>query len=291
MSPRLAHTLTQTLAELAECSRRNARPAPPGLIAVTKSVGAEQALELYRAGQRDFGENRLPDLEQKCAAFAAAGALDARWHFLGHLQRNKARRVVKLCHAIHSVDSLALIDTLERIAQEEGRRPALFVELALSGESDKTGLPLELLPQALAALKRCSHLEVLGLMCMAPLVSDPVLARQAASQTFTQLAAVAAGVAGAPFVGPAGRPQLSMGMSSDWREALAAGSDWVRIGTALFAAESGAAQSPGQNPPPAAAPQGRDPGSKSQAGGLAPLAPVVPVVAPRQPQQRPGGAP
>jgi hypothetical protein len=286
--------LTETLAELAECSRRNARPAAPRLIAVTKSVGAEQALELYRAGQRDFGENRLPDLEQKCAAFAAAGALDARWHFLGHLQRNKARRVVKLCHAIHSVDSLALIDTLERIAKEEGRRPALFVELALSGESEKTGLPLELLPQALAALKGCSHLEVLGLMCMAPLVSEPVLARQAASQTFAHLAAIAAGVVGPPFVGPAGRPQLSMGMSSDWREALAAGSDWVRIGTALFAAEANAARPTEQIPPKAGGPGDRGPESQSPAGGLAPLAPiaqVAPVVAPRQPPQRPGGAP
>jgi PLP dependent protein len=243
VSSRIADNLETTLAALAEHSRSVGRCAPPRLIAVTKSMSAAAALELYRAGQRDFGENRLSELEVKQAAFEAAGAHDARWHFLGHLQRNKARRVVRLCYAIHSVDSLALIETLERVAEQEQRTPAIFVELAMTGEAEKTGMPIELLAPALQALAAAPHLQTLGLMCMAPLHADPAAARAAAAATFAQLAHIASSVGGAPFGSTGGKPQLSMGMSADWPEAVAAGSDWVRIGSALAAGAEASASS------------------------------------------------
>lgn len=247
-----SHRLNAVLAEIDAASRSAGRAAPPRLIAVTKSVPPEVAHGLYLAGQRDFGENRLAELERKRAWFEAHGAADARWHFLGHLQRNKARRVLRLAQAIHSVDSLALIETLERISAEEGLRPAVFLELALTGEATKTGFDPQQLPAALEALFAARHLEPRGLMAMAALGGDDGATRTAAAQTFESLARIAARCADRPW--GQGRPELSMGMSSDWPAALAAGSDWLRIGTALFAAEA---------PAPQAAPRTASPGGSA----------------------------
>jgi hypothetical protein len=231
---RPSNNLSAVLREIEAASRSSGSARVPSLIAVTKSVTPEVAHGLYLAGQRDFGENRLAELEAKRAWFDARGASEATWHFLGHLQRNKARRVLRLAQVIHSVDSLALIETLERIANEEGLRPAVFLELALTGEANKTGFAPGELPAALAALFQATHLEPRGLMAMAPLEGDPGAQRTAAARTFAELARLGAGCAGRPWT--RGRAELSMGMSSDWREALAAGSDWLRIGTALFSA-------------------------------------------------------
>ena len=234
MHARPSNNLSAVLREIEAASRSSGSARVPSLIAVTKSVTPEVAHGLYLAGQRDFGENRLAELEAKRAWFDAQGAGEATWHFLGHLQRNKARRVLRLAQVIHSVDSLALIETLERIANEEGLRPAVFLELALTGEANKTGFAPGELPAALAALFQATHLEPRGLMAMAPLEGDPGAQRTAAARTFAELARLGAGCAGRPWT--RGRAELSMGMSSDWREALAAGSDWLRIGTALFSA-------------------------------------------------------
>jgi pyridoxal phosphate enzyme (YggS family) len=233
---RPSNNLSAVLAEIEAASLSRGCARPPRLIAVTKSVTPEVAHGLYLAGQRDFGENRLAELEAKRAWFDAQGAGEATWHFLGHLQRNKARRVLRLAQVIHSVDSLALIETLERIAAEEGLRPAVFLELALTGEANKTGFAPRELPTALAALFQASHLEPRGLMAMAPLEGDSGALRAAAAGTFAELARLAAGNADRPWA--RGRAELSMGMSSDWREALAAGSDWLRIGTALFSGQA-----------------------------------------------------
>jgi pyridoxal phosphate enzyme (YggS family) len=233
---RPSNNLSAVLAEIEAASLSRGCARPPRLIAVTKSVTPEVAHGLYLAGQRDFGENRLAELEAKRAWFDAQGAGEATWHFLGHLQRNKARRVLRLAQVIHSVDSLALIETLERIAAEEGLRPAVFLELALTGEANKTGFAPRELPAALAALFQAPHLEPRGLMAMAPLEGASGAQRAAAAGTFAELARLAAGNADRPWA--RGRAELSMGMSSDWREALAAGSDWLRIGTALFSGQA-----------------------------------------------------
>lgn len=242
MHARPSNNLTAVLAEIDAASRAAGRARPPRLIAVTKSVTPEVAHGLYLAGQRDFGENRLAELEAKRGWFEAQGASDARWHFLGHLQRNKARRVLRLAQTIHSVDSLALIEALERLAAEEGQRPAVFLELALTGEANKTGFPAAELPAALDALFAARHLEARGLMAMAPLAGEPAAQRTAAALTFAELARLAAQTDGRPWA--AGRAELSMGMSNDWPAAVAAGSDWLRIGTALFSALASDPHSP-----------------------------------------------
>jgi pyridoxal phosphate enzyme (YggS family) len=207
------------------------------LIAVTKSVAPRVALALARAmtaqgaGASDLGESRLPSLEAKVAAFRSAGVV-ARWHFIGHLQRNKARRVARLADEIHAVDTDALLATLARIADEDGgARPGLYLQVKLTAEAAKHGLAPADVPDVVSrARARGQHLR--GLMTMAPLAGGP----DAARPVFERLAALAADLVaaglGAAFDG--GRPRLSMGMSGDLEAAIAAGADDVRVGPALF---------------------------------------------------------
>jgi pyridoxal phosphate enzyme (YggS family) len=212
---------------------RQGRSAAPRLLAVTKSVGPELAGALVELGVLDLGENRVEGLRQKVEWFAARpGGPRPRFHFLGHLQRNKARKVVQLADQIHTVDGLELLASLERLAAEERRRPRIFVQCKLAPEAEKTGLAPEQLPELLARAAQCEHLELAGLMCMAPLVEDPREADRAARETFARLAQLAHDHRAAPWC--EGRALLSMGMSADLEAAVEAGSDWLRIGTALF---------------------------------------------------------
>jgi hypothetical protein len=206
---------------------------PPGsvrLVAVTKSVEPELARRLVRLGISELGESRVAELERKRAAVREPGI---RWHLVGHLQRNKARRAVELADEIQSVDSLRLLDTLARLAQEEGARPALWLEVKLADEPSKHGFAPERFARALARAREAA-LPVHGLMTIAPLLEEAGAAerRQAARAVFTRLAALARELPGDAFAG--GRPLLSMGMSGDFEEAIAAGADLVRVGSALF---------------------------------------------------------
>jgi len=196
------------------------------LIAVTKSVSPAVALDLARTGERELGENRLPSLEEKARAFQEAGQ-SVRWHFIGHLQRNKARRVARLADEIHAVDTAALLATLGRIADEDGVSPALYLQVKLTDEDSKFGLAPADVP-ALVDQARARGQRLAGLMTMAPLEGGA----DAARPVFERLARLAAQLDASAFDG--GRPRLSMGMSGDLEVAVAAGADDVRIGTALF---------------------------------------------------------
>jgi len=205
--------------------------APPvGLLAVTKSVSTDVARELALAGQRDLAENRAEMLESKAAALAD---LDVRWHFVGHIQRNKARRIVAHAGAIHSVDSLPLIRTLERLAAELDRQVEIFVQVNAAAEEQKHGFAPDDVTEAIALVQTCPHLQLLGLMAMGPTGRDPIDTQRA----FELTAALARNIERDERLAPAlasGRCQLSMGMSSDLELAIAAGSDLVRVGRALF---------------------------------------------------------
>ena len=196
------------------------------LIAVTKSVSPGVALALARTGERELGENRLPSLEEKARAFQEAGR-SVRWHFIGHLQRNKARRVARLATAIHAVDTPALLATLGRVCAEEGVAPALYLQVKLTDEEAKHGLAPEALGELVPEAARAG-LRLAGLMTMAPLAGGVA----AAAPVFERLAALAAELDPAAFL--EGRPRLSMGMSGDLEPAIAAGAHDVRVGTALF---------------------------------------------------------
>lgn len=211
----------------------------PGLLAVTKSVAPPVALELARLltarreGPAHLGENRFESLKEKVAAFSAAeDAPEVRWHFIGRIQRNKARRIARLADALHGVDSLALVETLERVCAEEGRRPRIYLQLKLADDPAKGGLAPQELAPVLDAARAAEHLELAGLMTMPPFLEDPAESLALAERCFRQLAECAATLPTEAFAD--GRPQLSMGMSADLEPAVAAGSDWLRIGRALF---------------------------------------------------------
>ncbi len=232
---RLGANLDAVERRIAACAGR----ARPRLLAVTKSVGPEVALELAGLlaergeGLAHLGENRFEGLDEKVAAFAdAADAPPVRWHFIGRIQRNKARRIARLADELHGVDSLALVETLDRVCGEEGRRPRIYLQLKLAEDPAKGGLTPGELEPVFAAARGAEHLNLAGLMTLPPFLEDAAANAALAERCFSQLAAVAASLPSDAFVD--GRPRLSMGMSADLEIAVAAGSDWLRIGRALF---------------------------------------------------------
>jgi hypothetical protein len=229
MQPVLTATLESNLAgvraRIRNAAARRGGNSVVALVAVTKSVSPERAAELVALGQRDLGENRADELERKAAWFAERG-LQARWHFLGHLQRNKVRRVVRVLDVLHSLDSLELARALESGAAGAGRTIEVYVQLKLWPEEAKTGLEPAQLPELLEKLKHLPHLSFAGLMAMGPLLPDAEARAAAAQQVFRELARHARAL------GPGCR--TSMGMSEDFELAIAEGADVVRVGSALF---------------------------------------------------------
>lgn len=197
------------------------RQLPPGcrLLAVSKGQPVLDIRRAVAAGQRSFGESRLQEAIAKQEQLADLGPLD--WHFIGRLQANKARGVVRRFGTIHSIDSLALAERLARIAGEEGLAPAVFFQVKLRPDSSKTGFDRADLMEAWPRLSRLAPLRPVGLMLIPPLG----LSRRERCELFAEAAALGQRLALA---------EMSMGMSGDWREAAAAGSTWVRLGTALF---------------------------------------------------------
>ena len=213
--------MTRPSSELAQrlATLQRSLPAGTTLLAVSKGQPAAVVREAVAAGQRSFGESRLQEAAAKQAELADLEPLD--WHFIGRLQANKARGVLRHFGTIHSVDSLSLARRLARIAAEEGLSPAVLFQVKLHPDPAKTGFAPEELRACWPELAALAPLRVEGLMTIAPMGLEPA---QRLS-LFQACAALAAEL---------GLPQLSMGMSGDWREAAAAGSTWVRIGTAVF---------------------------------------------------------
>jgi PLP dependent protein len=216
------------------CGRAGRDPTGVTLVAVTKSVGPDAITALLELGVRDIGENRqqsafsrLPLVPLLAGRFAEPPARDddARLHFIGPLQRNKAARVAAVFDVIHSVDSLRLAETLGRAA---GSGLEIFIQVNVAGEAQKQGLDPADAAQA-AAIARAGGVTVLGLMCMAPLGSSAEEARP----HFRALAALARHWL-AEGVLPASATGLSMGMSGDYEAAIEEGATHVRVGSALF---------------------------------------------------------
>jgi len=194
---------------------------PPGcrLLAVSKGQPAERIREAVAAGQHSFAESRVQEAAAKQEELADLEPLD--WHFIGRLQANKARSVVRRFSTIHSLDSLALAHRLARIAAEEHCAPAVFFQVKFRPDPAKTGFEPAELQQQWAELSCLAPLRSVGLMTIAPLG----LGAAERSRLFRECASLA---------GALGLPECSMGMSGDWQEAAAAGSTWVRIGSLLF---------------------------------------------------------
>lgn len=228
---RLAANLAAVQGRIAECARSAGRdPAEVRLVAVTKTVDSAVCAALLELGVADQGENRADVLAAKHAAFLPL-ARRPRWHWIGHLQRNKARRVVQCAEVLHSIDSLRLFEACERIAGEEGLVREVYLQLKLWPEETKGGLDPAELPEVLAAARAARHLRTAGLMAMAPLIDDDTAARRAADEVFARCAELGRVHAGLFQDGC----RLSMGMSGDYDLAIARGAHWVRVGSALYA--------------------------------------------------------
>jgi PLP dependent protein len=203
---------------------RRALPPSTHLLAVSKGQPAAVIRKAATLGQRSFGESRLQEAIAKQRELADLEPLD--WHFIGRLQANKARGVLRHFGTLHSLDSVELARRLQRIAVEENLAPRVFLQVKLRPDPSKTGFDPPELRAAWPQLEAMAPLRVIGLMTIAP-QGLPAAARR---DLFAECAALARELA---------LPELSMGMSGDWPEAVAAGSTWVRLGTALFGVRPG----------------------------------------------------
>lgn len=212
---------------MAAAARRVGRdPAAVQLVAVSKTVPAERIRELAAAGQQVFGENRAQELVAKADALQNLGLV---WHMVGHLQRNKVRHVAGRIAMLHSLDSLALAQELDRRLERVGRRLAVLIEVNTSGEPTKFGVQPEAIPSLIQEVARIPSLEIQGLMTIGPNTRDESAVRQA----FRLLAGWFRRVREGGMAG-AGFQHLSMGMSGDFEWAIEEGATMVRVGTALF---------------------------------------------------------
>jgi pyridoxal phosphate enzyme (YggS family) len=201
-------------------------PAGVKLVAVSKTKGADLIREAYAAGQRAFGENYAQELVGK--AEALADLRDLEWHFIGHLQTNKARVVAAHAHVVHTVDSTALARELgKRVAKLERATPMpVLIEVSVAGEAQKAGAAPSDIDEVMRAVSEQPSLALRGLMTVPP-VDD----REAARRAFETLVSLR-NLHGGPRV----LPELSMGMSHDLEVAIACGATIVRVGTAIFGA-------------------------------------------------------
>ena len=223
----IAARLAGVRARIAAAAARSGRPAGAvRLVAVSKTYPAACVTAALAAGQVDFGENKVQEGLQKIGEVTDNRI---RWHVIGHLQSNKARKAAEAFHWIHAVDSAALLRKIDDGAAAAGRRPNVLVQVDLAGEATKFGASPDELPGIFAAAAECASVEVVGLMLLPPAADDP----EAARPWFRKLVAVRDGLVAAGI--PAARlSELSMGMSHDFEVAIEEGATIVRIGSAIF---------------------------------------------------------
>ncbi len=218
---RVADRLEEVRRRIARAAERAGRaPDEVRLVAVSKTIGIERIREAVEAGHRDFGENYVQEAREKLPAFGP----EIRWHFIGHLQSNKARNVVGAFALIHSVDSETLAGEIQKRAAAAGIVQDVLIEVRLDPAATKTGVEPEALDRLVDRVRTLPNVRLLGLMGMPPLFADPEDARPGFRLLRELLDAVP----------PESRRELSMGMSSDFEVAIEEGATLVRVGTAIF---------------------------------------------------------
>jgi PLP dependent protein len=197
------------------------------LIAISKTHPADSLRSAIEEGVTDLGENRVQEAESKIAEL---GRHAARWHLVGHLQPNKARRAVKLFDLIHSLDSVSLARRLDRICAEENRAELpVLVQVDLGSEDTKSGISEEGLPELVRSFADCPRLRFAGLMTLPPFFEDP----EGVRPYFRRLRELRDEIQKEGFFGSV-RGELSMGMTHDFEVAIEEGATMLRIGTAIF---------------------------------------------------------
>ncbi len=193
------------------------------LLAVSKTFPSEDILAAYNCGQRIFGENKVQELEKKVPRLPK----DIEWHLIGHLQSNKVAKAVELADYIHSVDSEKLLVKIERMAKEKNRKPKILLEVNVSEEESKFGLDTKDVESCVTAALKCHNLELVGLMTMAPYETNKTELTRIFSTLMTERNQLEQKFR-------IKLPELSMGMSSDFKIAITDGATIVRVGTLIF---------------------------------------------------------
>lgn len=226
---RIADNLAAVRSRIAESARRAGRTsADVTLIAVSKTFPAPHVEAAWKAGQRDFGENKVQEGEQKIAALG--DLTGARWHLIGHLQSNKARRAVAAGFAaIQTIDSLVLLRRVERAAAEQGVSPDVLIQADLAAEPTKFGAAEAAVEEIARAAVTSQAVRLSGLMLLPPWHDNPEETRP----WFVRLRALRDRLLSAGIPADALR-HLSMGMSHDFEAAIEEGATMVRVGTAIF---------------------------------------------------------
>jgi hypothetical protein len=220
--PDVAAALEEVRGRIRAVLAKAGDPREVTLVAITKTVPLALIEAAHAAGQRVFGESRVQEAETKIRDFPG----QASWHMVGHLQSNKVKTAVRLFDCIHSVDSLRLLEEIDRRAAEAGRTPEILIEVNTSGEARKFGVSPEEAPKLVEEAFRRPHLRASGLMTVGPLGGDPKKTREA----FRRLRDLRDALSPRhPTL-----VHLSMGMTSDYPLAIEEGSTMLRIGTAIF---------------------------------------------------------
>lgn len=205
------------------CARAGRARGDVRLVAVSKTHPPEKIREAAACGLTLFGESKVQEAAPKISMCPSG----LEWHFIGHLQTNKVRRAVELFRMIHSVDSVHLLEAVDAAAQDAGRTTQVCIEVNITGEASKHGLPPDRLQELLERATKLYHVEVTGLMTMPPWSEDPEKARP----VFAALRALrerCGGEWGFPLT------ELSMGMSHDFEVAIEEGATMIRVGSDLF---------------------------------------------------------
>lgn len=216
--------LERVRAQIAEAAQKAHRSLDDvQLVAISKTHPAESVREAHQAGQNIFGESRVQEARVKIPELPSA----LRWHFVGHLQKNKIRHALPLFELFHSVDSLALAEDVSRIADEAGLHPRILLEVNVSGEGSKFGFSPEKLRAAMEPLLALPRITIEGLMTIPPLAPEAEMSRKC----FAQLRGLREQLEQEFALR---LPELSMGMTNDFPIAIEEGATMVRVGTAIF---------------------------------------------------------
>jgi len=220
----VAENLERVREQVAEAAAKVGRAVDEiQLIAISKTHDAERVRAAYGAGQTLFGESRVQEARAKIPELPS----NLRWHFVGHLQKNKIRHALPLFELFHSVDSIALAQEMNRIADEEGMHPRVLLEVNVAGEGSKFGFAPEKLRAEMESLLALPRLSILGLMTIPPLAEEA----EASRKYFVELRKLRDRLQ-TEFHVDLG--QLSMGMTNDFPIAVEEGATLVRVGTAIF---------------------------------------------------------
>jgi len=237
MQVKVAQQLEIVRTNIARAAERSGRSLDDiTIVAVTKTLPAERVVEAYRAGLTQVGENRfqeVPGKQDEVRAVLGDAANALTWHFIGHLQSNKARKILESFQVIQSIDRFSVLEKLDRIAGEMGVIAKTLVQVNISGADTQGGAEPEELDALLDAAAACENLRVHGLMAIGPNTDDTTVIRKA----FASLRELA-GKLGARNLPGVTMETLSMGMSGDYEIAVEEGATLVRLGTALFGPRS-----------------------------------------------------